>query len=600
MFRKEELNKLDKLVSNYVEAENAAEGSRFDANANVTSKNIITLLGEMMKPMQLEYNRHIRSAQLEQDFGKEYAASYLEDIKNHRIYVHDETHTLLPYCASISLFPFLQSGTTCIGGHMQKPKHLSSYCGGLINLLNQLASQVAGAVAVPSLLICFDYFSRKDFGENYLETHEKEINQELQHIIYYLNEPCSGRGGQCLFWNLSIFDDNYLKGLYSDFVYPDDFSKVNFDSVKKLQRHFMRWFNEERKRTLLTFPVITAAAVYDENREIKDLEFKKFICDELAAGSGFFVYLSSNVDSLSSCCRLLNESKNTFSYTLGNVGEMTGSVHVISLNLNRIIQDAVNNKLDPINAVAEKLQDVYKYHASTRAVLQRMNEAGMYPIYDANFVTMGRQFSTIGLIGIVEAAEFLGFDISPNDEYMGFCSKLLKTISDSNKKAKEKYGFLINTEFVPGENAGYKLAQWDKKAGYKVGRDIYNSYFYRVEDDSLSLIDKAKMHSDIVTKYLDGGSAVHYNLEQYLDSEQYAKFLDMNAKLGVSYFCTNVLVTCCENPECGHINKNTLQKCSKCGCEEVSHATRIIGFLKKIKHFSKARQLESARRFYHK
>jgi ribonucleoside-triphosphate reductase (formate) len=606
-FNDSQLKDMNEFVSLYIQAENAASGSIYDANANVTTKNIITLLGEMTKPLQLQYNRYIRSKQLEKDFDKQTADDYLNDINNHTIYIHDETHALVPYCASISLFPFLQYGSKCIGGNTDKPKHLSSFCGGLINLVNQLAAQIAGAIAMPSMLVCFDYFCRKDYGEDYLATNLKEIKQELQHLVYYLNEPCSGRNGQSVFWNLSIFDKVYLESLYGDFVYPDDGSRVDLKSVSRLQDFFLSWFNAEREKSLLTFPVVTCAMTYDEDNNIRDELFKRNICKELSKGNSFFIYTSKNVDSLASCCRLLNQSKNTFSYTLGNVGEMTGSVHVISMNLNRIIQDAFK-KVDEAQssktiikkALISQLERVYKYHVSTRNIFKDMKKSGMYPLYDANFLQMERQFSTIGLIGIVEAAEFMGIEINNNKDYDDFRITILKTLADSNRQAKEKYGIMFNTEFVPGENAGYKLAQWDKNAGYKVARDIYNSYFYKVEDEDLTLAEKAKLHGSGVTQYLDGGSALHYNLESQLTAEQYEKWLDMNVEVGVNYFCTNVMVTCCENESCGFINKNTEFKCIKCGSKDISHATRIIGFLKKIKNFSVARQKEAGLRYYHR
>lgn len=599
---------MDDFIREYIHAENAATGSRYDANANVTNKNVITLLGEVVKPLFLQYNRYSRYNQMEKDFGKDIAINYIDDLKKCRIYQHDETHSLIPYCLSISLFPFLQNGSKCIGGITEKPKHLSSFCGGLINLMNQLAASVCGAVAVPSLLICFDYFARKDYGEDYLITHATEVRQELQHVTYFLNEPSSGRNGQSVFWNVSIFDKLYLEGLYGDFVYPDDCSKVNISSVVKLQDFFLKWLNKERESSLLTFPVVTCAMIYDKNKQVIDTEFKDLVCTELSKGNGFFVYLSDSVDSLSACCRLRSETKNTFSFTLGNVGEMTGSVNVITINMNRFIQDTYRLSKEThidftdllISELRKTVQKLHKYHVSIRKIYQYMRDNKMYPAHDAHFIEMERQFSTIGINGLVEGAEFLGYDISPNENYMNFCATILQTISEENKKGKELYGIMFNTEFVPGENAGHKLAQWDKRDGYVVPRECYNSYFYRVEDDGLSVIEKAKMHGKLVTQHLDGGSAVHYNMDSYMTAEQYSKWIDVNAYVGVNYFCTNILITCCEEESCGYINKNTEHYCTKCGSKNISHATRIIGFLKKIKNFSKARQEEAALRYYHK
>lgn len=613
---KTQLQEFDKFMKHYISSSNAATGSLVDPNSNVTEKNVTTMMAEMIKPIMIQYNRHQRYDRIEKMFGKELAEQYLYDINHHTIYIHDESSGNVPYCASISLFPFLMEGSTCIGGNTEKPKHLSSFCGGFINLINQLATQFAGAIATPSFLICFDYFARKDYGEKYLTTHTKEIQQALQGVVYYLNEPSSGRNGQSVFWNLSMFDEHYLKGLYSDFCYPDEnFSKVNFESVKELQKFFLEWFNMERTRKLLTFPVITSAMVYDKNKQIKDKDFKSFCAKNLSEGGGFFVYLSDNVDSLSSCCRLRNESKNEFSYTLGNVGEMTGSVHVITINMNRLIQDThkeamlighiQRNEIE--NLIKEKLQKlvsrIHKYHVATRSLYEELNEKNMYSAYKAKFIKMDRQFSTIGLNGLLEGCEFLGYDIHPGDfetsDYVVFCSDLLKTISEQNQLGREEYKILINTEFVPAENLGVKHANWDREDGYYVPRDCYNSYFYPVENEYLTIIEKAKLHGSEVTKYLDGGSAYHINLAEYLDQEQYEKLFDMMANIGVNYFCINVKVTCCEEKNCGYIDKRTLKKCSKCGSDNITHATRIIGYLRKITNFAEPRQLEEFRRFYH-
>jgi ribonucleoside-triphosphate reductase (formate) len=607
-----QLAELDKFIKHYIGSSNAASGSMVDQNANVTQKNAVTMNSEMLKPIQIQLNRYRRSNQIEKDFDIGTSQQYLQDIDKHCIYCHDESHQNIPYCCSISLFPFLNSGSVCIGGNTEKPKHLSSFCGGFINLINQIASQVAGAVATPSFLVCFDYFARKDYGEDYLKTHTDEIQQYLQGVVYYLNEPASGRDSQSVFWNLSMFDRFYMKELYGDFAYPDEqFSKVNFKSVENLQKFFIHWFNQERTKKLLTFPVITAAMVYDENKQIKDKSFRNFIAKEFSEGNSFFVYLSPNVDSLSSCCRLRNESKNEFSYTLGNIGEMTGSVHVITMNMNRIVQDAaVDFEFDGFagheyfleflhSKIAEQVRRIHKYHVSTRNIYKQLEKEGMYPIYTANFIQMSRQFSTIGINGLVEAAEFLGYEISPNQKYIKFCSDILKVISDLNKEAKAQYGVMFNTEFVPAESAGHKFSKWDQKDGYEVPRDCYNSYFYKVEDSSLTILDKIRMHGNEVTQYLNGGSAAHFNLEEYLDPEQYEKLFEVCCILGLNYFCFNVLVTCCEDEKCGYIDKRTLNKCSKCGSKNIVHATRIIGYLKKISNFSEARQEEARKRYRH-
>lgn len=126
--------------------------------------------------------------------------------------------------------------------------------------------------------------------------------------------------------------------MFEDFVFPDG-TKPSWDRVSYLQKKFMNWFNEEREVTLLTFPVETMALLTDKS-DIIDKEYKQITSDMYAKGHSFFTYLSDNPGSIASCCRLKNEiDENEFSFTNGLTGVQTGSCNVITLNLNRIIQD---------------------------------------------------------------------------------------------------------------------------------------------------------------------------------------------------------------------------------------------------------------------
>lgn len=575
------------FIQNYIHAENAATGSTLDANANVSSKNIATMEAELNKDINIQVNRTLVKRKIADLFGEDLANEYIRQIEAHEIYVHDET-SLKPYCASISMYPFLLDGLTKLGGESKAPEHLESFCGSFVNLVFAVSSQFAGALATVEFLLYFDHFAKKDFGENYLTTHRKQINNHLQHVIYAINQPAAARGYQSVFWNISLYDHYYFESMFGSFVFPD-MTKPNWDSVKNLQQHFMQWFNEERTKAVLTFPVVTAAMLVQDGSP-RDKEFSKMCAKELSEGNSFFIYQSESADSLASCCRLRNEiSDNTFSYSLGAGGVSTGSINVITLNMNRLIQDERN--------LLEEIEKIQKYQVAFRTLIGEYEQAHLLPVYTAGFISLEKQFLTIGINGMVEAAESLGIVPGNNETYKSFVTKNLKVIFDANKIAKEKYGHMFNTEFVPAENLGVKNAQWDKKDGYKVARDCYNSYFYVVEDDETNMLDKFVLHGKEIIQYLDGGSALHMNLETYANAEAFEKLLDVAAKTGCNYFCFNIRITICNT--CNHIDKETRQDCSRCHSKEIDHATRVIGYLKRVKHFSSNRQAEHARRFYH-
>ena len=601
--------KLD-FIDSYIGASNAATGSTFDANSNVSNKNVATMLAELNKDINIQVKRGLVTRKIKELYGDEIAETYIKQLEDHLIYAHDETSAFLPYCVAISMYPFLTDGLKAFGGESKAPRHLSSFNGGFINLIFAISSQFAGAVATVEYFLCFDHFARKDYGDDYLDTHEHEVTQELQQTVYALNQPASARGFQSVFWNVSIFDKFYFDSLFGNFYFPDG-DKPKWESVDRLQKFFMKWFNKERTKALLTFPVVTVALLHD-GQSILDKDYREFTAQELSEGNSFFIYTSDTVDSLSSCCRLRNyigdqleEIKNDFSYSLGAGGVQTGSMNVISLNLNRFTQD-VYSRVNPVLDVREDLVPelkkqiflMHKYQLAYRSLFKDLQAGGMLPVYDAGYISLDKQFLTIGINGLVEAAEACGIEPSNNQEYKSFCAAILEAISDCNKETCRKHaGVKINTEMVPGESLGVKFAQWDKKDGYYVPRDCYNSYFFPSESKDITILDKMILHGKEIVDYLDGGSACHLQLEEYPDKETYAKLLDIAAQVGCSYWTTNVKITICN--QCGHIDKHTLKYCPSCGSADLDYATRIIGYLRRISNFSKDRQIEESKRYYH-
>lgn len=615
------------FIRDYAKASNAATGSKYDANANVTEKNIVTLNGELFKGDVIKVNRTILTDKIREMYGEDLAKEYIRQLESHELYKHDET-SIMPYCVAITMYPFLLEGLQPIGGLSAKPKNLDSFCGMFVNLVFAISSQFAGAVATGEFLMYFDYFARKEWGEDYYKyadancqlrfttnstlegsdnpintaevtnmiTIEKVIEQKFQQIVYSINQPAAARNFQSVFWNISYFDKYYFEGLFGEFVFPDG-SKPQWESLNWLQKKFMSWFNEERTKCILTFPVETVALLTD-GEDIRDKEWADFVAEMYSKGHSFFTYTSDSADSLSSCCRLRNEvSDNQFSYSLGAGGIATGSKSVMTLNVNRLVQDAVNNGYDMIDHLRSQVQKVHKYQTAYNELLKDYLQDGLLTVYTAGFINLKKQYLTVGVNGVIEAAEFLGIEVSDNDTYREFMQSILKTISDENRKAKTKE-LMFNTEFVPAENLGVKHASWDRKDGYFVPRDCYNSYFYAVEDNSLTILDKFKLHGNEYVKYLDGGSALHMNLEEHLTKDQYRNLLKVAATNGTNYFTFNIPNTICN--DCGHIDKRYLHECPKCGSKNIDYATRIIGYLKRVSNFSEARQKEAGKRYYFK
>lgn len=598
------------FIRKYMTAKNAATGSDVDQNANVSNKNIATMAAELPKKDIIALNRELMRQKLTSMYGEEFAAQYEKDLAHHIIYKHDET-SIFPYCCSISLYPFLLDGLTKIGGSSTAPQHLDSFCGSFINLIFLVAGQFAGATATPEFLTYFDHFARKDYGPNYIDRLDEVVEftyrpstlrDKLEHyfaqIVYTLNQPAGARGYQSIFWNIAYFDRDYFNSIFKDFVFPDG-DEPCWETTKELQKLFMKWFNAERLKNILTFPVETAN-MHTVDGQYSDSETADFMAEMWAEGASFFMYQSDSVDSLSSCCRLRNGIEdNTFSYTLGAGGIETGSKGVITLNLNRIVQDWTreSDEILPLY-ITNIVNRVHKYLTAFNEIIWDYKNAGLLTIFNAGFIDLDRQYLTIGINGFVEGAEYLGIPIdADSEEYQLYARDILETIKNLNIAARtDKCKF--NTEFVPAESLGVKNAKWDKRDGYKVPRDCYNSYFYIVEDKTIDPIKKFRFQGIKFTGCCDGGSALHNNLDEHLTARQYRMLMDVAVKEGCNYFTYNIMNTICN--ECGYISKHTYDTCPKCGSKDVDYATRIIGYLKRISAFSAARQIEADNRAYNK
>lgn len=602
---RETMEKL-KFLSDYCMASNAATGSKYDANANVEHKNIATLIGELPKSSFIRLNRRLLTDRIKKMYGKELSNKYIDLLTHHFIYKNDET-SLANYCASITMYPWLIGGTTSIGGNSTAPTNLKSFCGGFVNMVFMVSSMLSGACATPEFLMYLNYFIGMEYGKDYYlnadkvvdlsakqRTVDKIITDCFEQIVYSINQPTGARNYQAVFWNISYYDRPYFESLFGEFYFPDG-SQPDWNGLNWLQKRFMKWFNKERTKTVLTFPVETMALLSDGS-DVLDKDWGDFTAEMYSEGHSFFTYMSDNADSLSSCCRLRNEIQdNGFSYTLGAGGVSTGSKSVLTINLNRCIQYAVNKGLDYKEYLAQVVDLVHKVQLAYNENLKEFLKNGMLPLFDAGYINMSRQYLTIGVNGLVEAAEFLGLKITDNPDYLAFVQGVLGIVEEYNKKYKTKE-VMFNCEMIPAENVGVKHAKWDREDGYFVPRDCYNSYFYVVEDHSLNIVDKFKMHGAPYIEHLTGGSALHMNLDEHLSKDQYRQLLRVAAKEGCNYFTFNIPNTICN--DCGHIDKRYLKECPHCHSKNVDYMTRIIGYLKRVSNFSAPRQQEAQRRYY--
>lgn len=622
-FIRERIDYMDRYSNSM---DNAASSSETDANANVTMKNVANLEGEVYKTTNRLIQRQRMKNELQTLFP-EVADQYEKDLNHHIIYAHDEScaPTVKFYCQADSLYPLMTEGVGNIDGVTPSaPNDLQSFSGQITNLTFLLSSQCKGAVAFGEYFVALNYYVVIEFGPKWYDNLDHEVTttdcrisrtvkgqilKAFKQFVWGINQPASNRCFQSPFTNISYYDHTYFNALFKDFCYPDG-SKPEWKAVDTLQRLFMKWFNEVRLKQVLTFPVETFAMVHD-GLDIIDKDYKELCAEMYAEGHSFFTYISDSADSLASCCRLRNElAENTFSPTSGLTGVMTGSCNVITINVNRFVQDTVRKHAlqghwqqhterfkEELVAILER---VYKYHIAFKTMLYDLEDKGMFAASNGGYIYMSKLYSTIGINGLNEGARFLGMQVSNNAEYIQFLQLILGTIKEQNKRHSihdRKRPVLFNSEVVPAEGLGGKNYNWDKADGYWVPADenLYNSYFYNAHDDT-SVLDKFILHGRQTYQFTDGGSAAHINLDDHLSKAQYLKLIDFAIANGTNYFTFNIPNSKCE--DCGHVVKKPICTCHKCGSQHITQYTRVIGYLRPIKTFGQDRQIEAAKRVY--
>lgn len=617
---------------------NASSSSETDCNANVAMKNVANLEGEVYKTTNRIIQRQRMKSKLKELFP-EVADQYEKDLNNHIIYTHDEASTpvLKYYCCAVTLYPLMVEGVGNVDGITPTPPNdIQSFSGQITNLAFLLSSQCKGAVAFGDYFVALNYYVVKEFGEQWYNkldvivtnshitkqhTIEYYILKGMKQFIYGVCQPAGNRSYNSPFTNVSWYDKYYFEAMFGEFYYPDG-TKPEWNAVDKLQRMFMKLMREIRLLTPITFPVTTMSLLHN-GKEFLDKDYEDLCAEEWSKGGSFFCYMNDNPASLASCCRVLNEmTENTFSSTTGMNGVMTGSCNVITLNINRIVQDwftfinhlhygNTDENLEP-NKVFNKdcslsnyligiLERVYKYHIAYKTMLYDLEDKGMFAASNGNYIYMKKLYSTIGLIGYMEAAQFLGLDISNNGEYKDFLKLIFNTVSEQNKLHSihdKKRPFLMNSEAIPGENLGVKLLEWDKKDGYYTpeGAKRYSCYFFNPWNDKVSIIDKLKLHGGDIAKALSGGQAAHLNLDTHLSKEQYKELMHIAMENGTNYFTFNIPMSKCK--DCGHVVNAPIKECPKCHSKNIRYYTRIIGYLVAVDNWSEAMQKEFGDRYF--
>lgn len=603
------------FINNFVEEKTLADAT-IDGNANASTKDICSLDTEMGKPHKKLLSLHKIYYELYKKYGQEVADMWLEEEWNGASYLHDSySASFKPYCFAYTLEDLVNRGLYFVTDFKsESPKHLMTYVRDVLEFVSWTSNRTSGACGLPDFLIYSYYFWKHDVENNYyLVSPEYYMNQGFQEIIYGLNQPYL-RINQSAFTNFTIMDSYYLTEMFGERIFPDGTPVINYiDDILEYQLAFLREVSRTRKKTMFTFPVLTFSLLKKQDIDMsrvgdydysvfEDEEYAKKCCEHnmIWADSNFFS--DTDVTSLSSCCRLVNDfSKLTgFINSIGGTQLKIGSVKVNTINLARIALECDGDKEKYFKILHERVDTCVKALDCIRGIISRNIEKGLLPNYTYKLIELKNQYNTIGINGMFEAVRHLGgTDIdefgnySYNDEGLSFAVQIMDEINAQ----KDSYGFdySINIEAVPAERCAVILLTKDREL---FGDKVTSKYLYGNQwiplDEQCTMSEKVRLGA-ILDKKCGGGQIMHVNISgDFTCKEQAWSILNKIVAQGVIYFAFNKKISVCEN---GHGFFGEI--CPECGAKKKDEVMRIVGFLTPRSSYSKARKAEANRRYFY-
>ena len=588
------------FIDNFIDSDNVANAS-VDANANISQKDIVTLLSEMSKPHQklLAFNKLYY--ELNKKYGFKTANQAMELMWNYAIYMHDfNTASFISYCFAYDIKDIVEKGLFFIDNYNAKPaKHLDSFIQILMEAIAFLARRQSGACGLPNLIPYLYYYWSRDVKQGYYtkdpETYKR---QQLQALIYRLNQPWV-RTDQAAFTNVSVFDHPYFEAIFGGSEFPDGTFMIDEEEeIIQFQKDFIDVVNAIREENVFTFPVLTASLLYQDGKFV-DEEFARWACEASRKWNLFNFFTDSTVNSLSNCCRLKSDVTDLYFNSIGGSALKVGSVKVSTLNIARLSYQH-STEQDFLVALRDLTELNLKILDVQRSIIKRNAEKGLLPNFSSGLIDFEHLYSTVGINGIYETMKTFGYvevDEFGNHTYKEEAFELGKKIFKVIKNCIDNFvldkDYKINIEQVPAEQAAVKMQTADKYLyPEKVVEDLplYGNQWIPLGIKA-TISERTKICAAF-DSYCSGGSIEHINVDAPFSTfDQAWHMLNWVAQQGVTYFAFNGKVSQCKNHHSFYG-----EKCPSCGEPKYLEYTRIVGFYVPTVSWSQERKKEGSLR----
>lgn len=530
---------------------------------------------------------------LVKEFGESRAGATLAALWNGDLYLNDSTAIQIPYCWAYSTYFLLDRGNFWGQLRSLPPHRARSFIDQVKEVTIELAQQVAGAVALGDLFVCYSYFVKKEHCDLQNPSVRKEIENDFQSLVHTLNKKLRP-SHQSPFTNISIFDRPNLQKLFGELVFPDG-SSPDIDTIMEIQKIFCDWFSQGDPSTGLPyrFPVVTLNVRIDENRTILDQEALAYFSQINLETACFNLYISSG-NKIASCCRLINDFDLVGCDSFGNGGVSLGSHRVVSINLARLGKRASSYD-HLLTLLQERLDQARDTLVAHRRLLASRVAEGFLPFFNYNIMSMSRLFSTFGINGVYECLEQLGYSIV-TEQGKRLAYDLLEYIKNYATHCSKQYKCAFNVEQVPAESLALKFAAKDRIL-FNMPYKIYSNQFVPLWVDC-DIIDRMKLDGAFA-RALTGGGITHLNIGERLTAPtQMKKLIEYAVACGCEHFAVNYNFCKCKN---NHVSvAGQAATCSLCAAPIIESYTRIIGYFTPVSAWNRGRQEEHAKRVFKK
>ena len=585
------------FIDNFVDSDTVADAS-VDGNANVGQKDIVTLINEMPKPHQklLAFNKIYY--EINKKYGFKTANDWLKNEWDGHLYLHDaNTSSFVHYCFAYDLKDLAEKGLFFIDTfNAEPPQHLETFVDFVKEFVSWTCNRSSGAVGLPNLIPYMYYFWKKDCASGLFTDNTKYAKQQIQRLIYALNQPFLRGGIQSAFTNTSVFDRPYLEALFGGAEFPDDSFMIDeIEGIMDFQKIYLETMSEIRSKNMMTFPVNTISLL-KQNGKFVDEEFAKYAIKHNMKWNDSNIFADSSVNSLSNCCRLKSNIEDLgYFNSIGGTALKVGSVKVGTVNLARL---ALENKTEKeyLVALKELVELDLKCLDRVRYIIKRNVDKKLLKNFSYGIVDFEHLYNTIGFIGIYETMKTFGYtrmDEFGNTYYTEEAEKFGKKIFDVIHNVKDTFAldkdYTINCEQIPGETAAAKLMKKDMFFYPDTAVNdlpLYGNQFIPLGIKT-TLQERIRIAA-MFDGFCNGGSILHVNIESPFTSfEQAWDMLNYITDQGVTYFAFNTKIQACKH---NHAFFGTV--CPECGEPVDTEYTRIVGFYTPVKTYSKERKTE--------